>query len=320
MPRWLSRRVLASASTLAFAVAGFCAVVVAGATPAAAAESRQVVTAEIPREEQAKVIVRLPVTRLTAGQPRFFYGRYAATSRYGLMMAAQLVCTVNGRGYTSVTSTMNHRGAELDPFARVISVRWLFVPPVTGDYNCRLIGYAKTDDTEVPPDAKLVVVPGANTLFGMHDDVKAGALEWRDPDSYLPPVEVANPVAYVFDDSTWTADPGARRLDVRADVEVTAVSTGGDRPFAPLLTLTAQQLGGDGCGTATATVDPGEIVTHHYKVQLTTRATISTATGCTRAFDVKVKVQYRPWPQPGHTRHGGRVEGGRYSNLILRNA
>jgi hypothetical protein len=308
---------------LVLAAAGLYVVVFPGARPASAAESHEVVTSEIPREQSAKVIVRLPIMRLDEGEPRFFYGRYAATSKYGLMMAAQLVCTVNGTGYTSVTSTMNHRGEELDPGARVISARWLFVPPVTGDYNCRLIGYSKTENKDVPADAKLVVVPGANTLFGMHDDFKPGALEWRDAANYTPGVGLSNPTAYVFDKSEWSASAGARQVDIRADVEVTADSTGGDRPFSPKLTLIADQLDGTGkpCATTMEPSDPAiEIVTHHYKFQLTKRAPVSTAAGCTRNFDVKVKVEYQRWPTSGHTRHGGHVEGGKYSNLILMNA
>jgi hypothetical protein len=294
-----------------------------GAQSASAAESHEVVTSEIPREEAAKVIVRLPIMRLDEGMPRFFYGRYAATSEYGLMMAAQLVCTVNGKGYTSVTSTMNHRGKKLDPGARVISARWLFVPPVTGDYNCRLIGYAKTQDSKVPADAKLVVVPGSNTLFGMYDDPKPGALEWRDAADYTPSVGLSNPTAYVFDKSKWAADSAARQVDIRADVEVTADSTDGDKPFSPKLTLIADQLNAAGgvCATSSVSSDSAlEIVTHHYKVQLTLPAPVSTAAGCTRNFDARVKVEYQRWPTSDHTRHGGHVEGGNYSNLILMNA
>jgi hypothetical protein len=308
--------------TVMLAAAGYV-VVFPGAQPVAAAESGEVVTHEIPREESAKVIVRLPTMRLTAGGPRFFYGRYAATSQYGLMMAAQLVCTVNGRGYTSVTSTMNHRGAELDPFARVISVRWLFVPPVTGDYFCRLIGYAKTQESATPRDAKLVVVPGASTVFGMHDDIKHHALEWRDAADYTPSVGLTDRMASVFHDSEWSAQADARQVDVRADVELTADSTGGNRPFSPKLTLIADQLHEDGqpCATTWVTSDTElEIVTHHYKVQLTLRAPISTAAGCTREFDTRVEVEYQPWPTGEYTRHGGHVEGGKYSNLILTNA
>lgn len=318
----MRRRALSWLSAVVFAAGGYV-VVFSPAQPAAAAESGEVVTREIPREQAAKVIVRLPPIRLEAGVPRFFYGRYAATSQYGLMMAAQLVCTVNGKGYTSVTSTMNHRGAALDPAARVIGARWLFVPPVTGDYDCRLIGYSSTDNSQVPADAKLVVVPGANTLFGVHDDAKPGALEWRDAADYTPSVGLANPVAYVFDNSAWTARVGAQQVDVRADVEVTADSTGGDRPFSPKLTLIATQLRDTGaaCATTTVTSDPAlEIVTHHYKVQLTMRVPVSAAAGCGRAFDTKVKVEYQRWPTSDHERHGGHVEGGKYSNLILMNA
>jgi hypothetical protein len=318
------RNRLISVAVAAFlAATGLYVVVLRSAPPAAAAESGTVVTREIPREKPAKAILQLPTVHLTAGQPRFFYGRYAATSRYGLMMAAQIACTVDGKGYPSVTSTMNHRGATLEPFARVISVRWLFTPPRTGDYYCRLIGYSKTQSKDVPADAKLVVVPGDNTVFGMHDGPEPGALEWRDPADYRPSVGISHPTVYLFDRSTWSAAAGARQVDVRADVEVTADSTGGNRPFSPRLTLMATQLdaAGRGCApTVTTQSDPGlEIVTHHYKVQLTMRVPVSTAQGCTRNFDAKVKMQYQPWPTGAYTRHGGHAEGGGYSNLILMN-
>lgn len=319
----MRRRLVSVALGVTLAATVGSATVVFTASPAAAVESRVVVNTEIPREKPAKVIVQLDTLQLDAGVPRFFYGRYAATSEYGLMMAAELVCTVNGKGYKSVTSTVNHRGAQLDPFARVISVRWLFVPPVKGAYYCRLIGYSHTTNRDTPADAKLVVVPGANTLFGMHDDAKNGALEWRDAPDDEPSVGISNPVAYVFDDSEWSAQPGARQVDVRADVEVTADSTGGNRPFRPRLTLMATQLNAAGRPCADTAMEPGgdiEIVTHHYKFQLTKLVPVSSAAGCTLAFDVKVKVEYQPWPTDDYVRHGGHVEGGLYSNLILMNA
>ncbi|HEY8474588.1 MAG TPA: hypothetical protein VIL37_18385 [Natronosporangium sp.] len=287
--------------------------------PSANADSP--ITTRIDADWVRRTVLELPPTTLTAGEPRYLYGHYGAHTSTGLLQGVQIRCTSEGNTYESVNTTMDHPG---DGSVRVVAVRWLFTPPVTGEYRCAMNGFA----THINPEGKyLTVVGGDRTRLTMSAPAPGG-VEWRIPAGHNPRVDYDRPETSTREDIAkvlnhrFEARPDATGIAVRTGVEVSRVSTGGNSPFVARTTLRVTQLDANGaaCTSAVTTSKTTTFDVHHIKVHLDLDVPIRTTGGCTRMFAVETVVQYLPHPNhPQVVRHGGMVEDGVYSNTLVLN-
>lgn len=321
----MRRRVIARAAVALAAFSMAVGGLVAVSSAAGAVETSEVVTSRISADFVRKIVLELPEAELSAGQPRYFFGQYGARSDWGMLQGAQIRCTSDGDTYTSVNTTMDHPGEENgNSSVRVVAVRWLFTPPSTGTYTCSMNGFATT--TNQPEGKFLRVVAGDRTMLRMEDSPKPGGEEWLSDGT--PRIDVDKPATTKREDvaevmrNEWTASDNATTIRVRAGVEASRVSTGGNSPFVARTQLIVTQLNANG-GACAPRVTDTETTTwdvHHKKVHHGLDVPVSTGAGCTRDFAIRTLVQYLKHPNhPETRRHGGQVENGVYSNTIAMN-
>jgi hypothetical protein len=311
-----------SLALLAMAVAG----ALLSAAPAGVSQPAEPLdepeTTRIYANFHREIILRLDPVRLRAGQPRYFYGHYGATTRWPMLQGVQIRCTSRrtGKTYSSVNTTMDHLGGSE---VRVVAVRWLFRPPTTGRYACAMNGFA----TRVDYDGEyLTVVGGERTDLTMATRPSLGGREWRVTAGH-------NPSAYVDDPDTaeqedratvmrrvWRAGQRASSVRVLVGLEASRDYYGTEM-FVGRSRVVARQLrrNGTACAPAAATSKVTTWDVHHIKVHLDLAAAVRTKPGCTRRFRIKTVLAYVPHPDPDVTRHGGFVEDGTYTNTIAIN-
>ena len=231
-----------------------------------------------------------------AGSRIVVWGGYEAVSiapnTSPVLQGMRLLCSGAGSTSASVFSTTNNNGSASGT-SKILG-HTVFVVPKTGDYTCSVDGWATQDKADVPKDDSgkwpdlLAVVEGRDT-FVSTDVVTLGANTWQGTTET---VDLARGKSTTVLSHTWAPGSTARTVSFYADVEL---SNEGSATSTSTVVLDITQVAASGktCSNHVAvSVKPSiSWATHHAKQYLRkVGLPVSTASGCTRSFAVRVGV------------------------------